>query len=126
MGTMPTSRVPDDRDGDQSTDSQHTAHTDTDADTAAGAGSRSGADQGPQGEREAATAETDAATDDAGTATDDPGDGLREYCPRCGAATPHAVRIEVQASSDAKYSRQPHRISRCRECDRTVEARVGY
>jgi uncharacterized protein with PIN domain len=54
------------------------------------------------------------------------GHGVAEYCPRCGQETAHSVNLTVEASTEEKYSRQPHRISECRECGRTVEARVGY
>ncbi|MFB6111512.1 MAG: hypothetical protein ABEJ35_03140 [Halobacteriaceae archaeon] len=55
-----------------------------------------------------------------------PSTGVTEYCPRCGQETTHEVRLELQAASEQKYSRQPHRISQCIECERTVEARVGH
>jgi uncharacterized protein with PIN domain len=58
--------------------------------------------------------------------TPEAGANVAEYCPRCGDETSHAVDLKIQASTEEKYSRQPHRISRCRQCGRTVEARVGY
>lgn len=54
------------------------------------------------------------------------GEAIPEYCPKCGDETAHSVTLKVEASTEEKYSRQPHRISQCTDCGRTVEARVGY
>lgn len=50
---------------------------------------------------------------------------VTEYCTHCGKDTTHAVRLEVQASGEAKYSREPHRIAQCHLCGHTRTDRVG-
>lgn len=59
------------------------------------------------------------------TAPEPSPDRLLEYCPECENTTHHAVSLEVQAAGEVKYSREPHRISRCEDCGHTQTDRLG-
>jgi hypothetical protein len=52
-----------------------------------------------------------------------------EWCDECGRETPHAVRIKIRTEStkeeNAKFSREPYRVSVCQTCQRQREARVN-
>ena len=54
------------------------------------------------------------ATQPAGT------DSVRERCGECGSETAHRVRVEIRTESEsaenARFSREPYRVSTCTEC----------
>jgi hypothetical protein len=43
-----------------------------------------------------------------------------EQCPSCDAPTPHLVRVEIRTEStkaeNAQFSREPYRVTVCRDC----------
>lgn len=47
-------------------------------------------------------------------------DGVRERCDRCTGTTLHEVHVEIRTEStaeeNAQFSREPYRVSTCREC----------
>ena len=47
-------------------------------------------------------------------------DAMTEPCEACGRETPHAVTVELRTEStddqNAAFSREPYRVSTCREC----------
>ena len=47
-------------------------------------------------------------------------DGVHERCERCTGVTIHEVRVEIRTEStaeeNAQFSREPYRVSVCREC----------
>ena len=53
-------------------------------------------------------------------ATDGTAGGVLERCDRCGAETPHDVRLEIRTESatseNAAFSREPYRVAACRHC----------
>jgi hypothetical protein len=46
--------------------------------------------------------------------------GVHERCERCTVETLHEVRVEIRTESaaeeNAQFSREPYRVSTCREC----------
>jgi len=55
--------------------------------------------------------------------------GRREFCERCDRETPHAVRIELRTESsrsrNAAFSREPYRVSECRNCGHRTDLRMN-
>jgi RNase P subunit RPR2 len=47
-------------------------------------------------------------------------DAITEACTACGTETPHDVRIEIRTESErernARYSREPYRVTTCLHC----------
>jgi len=47
-------------------------------------------------------------------------DGVEEFCEDCERETPHDVRVELRTESsraeNAEFSREPYRVTTCREC----------
>jgi hypothetical protein len=56
-------------------------------------------------------------------------DGMTEACEACGRQTRHEVSVELRTESDddqnAQFSREPYRVTRCCECDRTESQRMN-
>ncbi|ESS05376.1 MAG: hypothetical protein A07HB70_02419 [uncultured archaeon A07HB70] len=54
---------------------------------------------------------------------------MRERCERCGAETPHDVRLEIRtesaASENAAFSREPYRVAACRRCGDESSTRMN-
>jgi len=52
-----------------------------------------------------------------------------EYCSQCGRETPHMVRVEIRTEStkpeNAEFSREPYRLTRCRECGAETTLRMN-
>lgn len=57
------------------------------------------------------------------------GSDITEQCPSCNRETPHDVRIEIRTESNkrenAEYSREPYRVSECRDCGVTTSQRMN-
>jgi hypothetical protein len=55
--------------------------------------------------------------------------GRHERCEHCGRETPHAVRIELRTEStrerNAAFSREPYRVSQCRDCGTETARRMN-
>ncbi|NIB99924.1 hypothetical protein [Halobacterium sp. R2-5] len=47
-------------------------------------------------------------------------DSMTEPCESCGRETPHTVTVELRTESaaeeNAEFSREPYRVTTCREC----------
>jgi hypothetical protein len=56
-------------------------------------------------------------------------DGMTEHCDGCNRTTCHEVSVELRTESDgdqnAEFSREPYRVTRCRECDHTESLRMN-
>jgi hypothetical protein len=54
---------------------------------------------------------------------------LTEWCDACGRETHHDVRIKIRTEStkeeNAKFSREPYRVSVCQSCEHEQVARVN-
>lgn len=54
---------------------------------------------------------------------------LGERCENCAAMTPHQVRLEIvtesEEDSNAEFSREPYRITKCQQCGATSKQRVN-
>ncbi|WP_449405109.1 DUF7835 family putative zinc beta-ribbon protein [Halorussus amylolyticus] len=52
-----------------------------------------------------------------------------EECPNCERETPHDVRVRIRtespASEFAMFSREPYRVTECRDCGRTEKVRMN-
>lgn len=53
-------------------------------------------------------------------ATRNPSEGLIEECATCGRETVHFVTVQIRTESgkqqNAEFSREPYRVSECRDC----------
>lgn len=58
-----------------------------------------------------------------------PGENV-EHCDSCGHDTPHEVTIQLVSHSDrgsnAQFAREPHRVTRCRDCGTERTVRVNH
>lgn len=58
-----------------------------------------------------------------------PDSRILEYCDPCDADTPHAVQIELRsearASENAAFSREPYRVSECKDCGSRTATRMN-
>lgn len=56
-------------------------------------------------------------------------DAIAEDCPDCDRETPHEVSIEILTESrkekNAEFSREPYRVSVCRQCGREETVRMN-
>lgn len=56
-------------------------------------------------------------------------DDIVEYCGTCAESTPHAAHIELRTESqketNAQYSREPYRVSRCTVCGESTTQRMN-
>ncbi len=56
-------------------------------------------------------------------------DDLTEECPECDRVTPHTISVKILTESteteNAEYSREPYRISECRDCGAVVRTRMN-
>lgn len=61
--------------------------------------------------------------------TDDSIADLTEECPCCDRQTPHDVSVQILTEStkeqNSEYSREPYRVSECRECGETTTTRMN-
>ncbi|PSQ32735.1 hypothetical protein BRD09_02805 [Halobacteriales archaeon SW_10_68_16] len=56
-------------------------------------------------------------------------DDLTEECDECGRTTSHTVSVKILTESsepeNAEYSREPYRISECRDCGAVERTRMN-
>lgn len=56
-------------------------------------------------------------------------DDVLEYCEECGGETAHHVSLDLLTEStkreNAEFSREPYRVSECRQCGATEETRMN-
>ena len=62
------------------------------------------------------------------TYCDDPG-SVQERCQHCGHDTRHEITVEIRTEStkskNAEFSREPYRVSTCRECGSEATTRMN-
>lgn len=58
-----------------------------------------------------------------------PSDGMTEPCEQCGDETLHDVAVELRTENaeteNARFSREPYRVSECRDCGATRTRRMN-
>lgn len=56
-------------------------------------------------------------------------DELTEQCENCGRETAHTVSVEIRTESsnseNAKFSREPYRVTECRACGKQSSQRMN-
>jgi len=54
---------------------------------------------------------------------------MTESCATCGRETPHSVAVHILTESrseeNAEFSREPYRVSSCRNCGATTKTRMN-